>query len=167
MKSVFSKSWKSSVQPRKQRKYVYNAPAHVKGVFLSAPLSKSLRAEFGTRSVRVVKGDKIKILRGKFAGVSGDVLRVDAKKGKIFIQEASRKKVAGAEIQVPLVPSNVIIIEPETKDSKRMTAFKRKKGKAASSGKPVVKKANVAQAPKEEKAPSKPSEKPVAVSKKE
>ena len=82
MKSVFSKSWKSSVQPRKQRKYVYNAPAHVKGVFLSAPLSKSLRAEFGTRSVRVVKGDKVKVLRGKFAGVSGDVLRVDAKKGK-------------------------------------------------------------------------------------
>ena len=166
MKSVFSKSWKSSVQPRKQRKYVYNAPAHVKGVFLSAPLSKSLRAEFGTRSVRVVKGDKIKILRGKFAGVSGDVLRVDAKKGKIFIQEASRKKVAGAEIQVPLVPSNVIIIEPETKDSKRMTAFKRKKGKTASGGKPVEK-AKVAQAPKEEKAPSKPSEKPAAVSKKE
>ncbi len=167
MKSVFSKSWKSSIQPRKQRKYVYNAPEHIKGTLLSAPLSKSLRNEFGTRSMRIVKGDKVKVIRGSFAGTSGDVLRVDAKKGKIFIQEASRKKVAGTEIQVPLVPSNVMIVEPETKDSKRMAAFKRKKSKIVSGGKPTGKKAEVAQAPKEEKTPPKSTEKPAAVSKKE
>ena len=33
MKSIFSKSWVSSKQPRKQRKYRYNAPDHIKKKF--------------------------------------------------------------------------------------------------------------------------------------
>jgi len=122
MKKLFSKSWKSSVQPRKQRKYVYNAPLHIRGKFLSAHLSANLRKEFGRRSLRIVKGDRVKVLRGSFSGISGEVLRVDTKKGKVYIKEASRKKVSGEEVQIPLEPSNLMIIEPETKDPLRLKA---------------------------------------------
>ena len=53
MKSRFSIAWKGSSQPRKQRKFRVNAPLHVKGTFLNAPLIKDLRAKHGARTVRV------------------------------------------------------------------------------------------------------------------
>ena len=43
MKSVFSKTWVRSKQPRKQRKYVANAPLHIKGKMVRAHLSKDLQ----------------------------------------------------------------------------------------------------------------------------
>lgn len=115
---------------------------------MSAHLSKSLRNEFGRRSARVVKGDKIKIVRGSFKGVSGVVLRVDTARGKIYLKEASRKKVAGAEVQLGIQPSNVMIIEPEMRDSKRMKALK---GGRPAKGEPK-KEAAIAQAPRKEAA---------------
>ena len=47
MKQKFSTKWNSSRQPRKQRKYLANAPLHLKRVLLSANLSKDLRKRYG------------------------------------------------------------------------------------------------------------------------
>lgn len=140
MEKLYSPAWKSSVQPRKQRKYIHNAPIHVLGKQLSAHLSKSLRAEFKKRSARVAKGDKVKVLRGDFAGTSGIVLKIDAAKARVYIKEASRKKVSGAEAQAGLSPSNLMIIELETKDKKRMAALKRGKSAKVEEKKEPVKK---------------------------
>lgn len=101
---------------------------------MSAHLSKSLRSEFGTRSARVAKGDKIKVLRGDFAGTSGVVLRTDISSGRVYIKEASRKKVSGPEVQAGIPASNTMIIELETKDSKRLKALKRGKAPAKETG---------------------------------
>ena len=56
----------SSIQPRKQRKFRYNAPLHIRGAFLHAPLAADLREKYGKRSFRVVTGDTVKVLRGEF-----------------------------------------------------------------------------------------------------
>ena len=48
-----------SKQPRKQRKALYNAPAHARGKHLSATLSKDLRADLGKRSLPLRTGDKV------------------------------------------------------------------------------------------------------------
>ena len=53
MKSTWSRSWVRSVQPRKQRKYVYNAPSHILKKLMSAPLTKELRKQFGKRNLTV------------------------------------------------------------------------------------------------------------------
>ena len=66
-----------SKQPRKQRKALYNAPAHARGKHLSASLSKDLREQVGKRSLPVRSGDKVRVLRGDFAGHEGEVLTVD------------------------------------------------------------------------------------------
>ena len=79
MKKIFSTSWKSSKQPRKQRKYVYNAPNHIKKKLVSTTLSKELRKNYGKRNVPIRKGDKIKVLRGQFKGKTGEVTKVDLK----------------------------------------------------------------------------------------
>ena len=71
MKRKFSNSWISSKQVRKQRKYRYNAPLHRKRRFLSAPLSKELRKDYGKRSLVVKKGDEV--VYGKYSGSEVDV----------------------------------------------------------------------------------------------
>ena len=66
-----------SKQPRKQRKALYNAPAHARGKHLSASLSKDLREKIGKKSLPVKSGDKVRVVRGDFKGHEGEVLTVD------------------------------------------------------------------------------------------
>ena len=79
MKKKFSTSWKSSKQPRKQRKYLAKAPLHIKKKFVSVNLSKELRKKHGKRNLSIRKDDVAKIKRGKFKGKQGKVLSVKLK----------------------------------------------------------------------------------------
>ncbi|MEM5801601.1 MAG: 50S ribosomal protein L24 [Candidatus Aenigmatarchaeota archaeon] len=105
----WSPKWKSSKSPRKQRKYRYNAPFHVKRKFLSVHLSKELRKKYGKRALPVRKGDEVVVLRGKYKKMSGKVSKVDVKNCKVYIEGITRKKVAGTEILVKFEPSNLMI----------------------------------------------------------
>jgi ribosomal protein uL24 len=51
MKEAFSKKWKSSKQPRKQRKYRHIAPINIVRKFLSSPLSKELKIKYNKRNI--------------------------------------------------------------------------------------------------------------------
>ncbi|MBR9700852.1 50S ribosomal protein L24 [Candidatus Woesearchaeota archaeon] len=120
MKTSHSIAWKSSTQPRKQRKYRHKAPLHVKGTFLSAILVKELRDKQGTRRVRVRTGDKVRVMRGQFKGHEGKVDRVDTGAGKVFVAKAEFVKKDGAtKVPYPLEPSNIMIMELDTSDKRR------------------------------------------------
>lgn len=119
MKSKFSKTWNSSVQPRKQRKYRYNAPIHVRTSFLSVNLSKPLREKYGTRNFNLRKGDKVKILRGNFKSKEGVVEQVDIKNQKVYISKIEITKKDGSKARVPQNPSNLQIIDLKLDDKKR------------------------------------------------
>ena len=129
MKTRFSKTWNSSVQPRKQRKYRYNAPLHIKGKFLSISLSKELRKKYNKRSLRARVGDKVKVLRGQFKGKEGTIEKVLLKKSKVQINGAENIKKDGSKSFYPISPSNVMIIELKLDDKKREAALKRKDNK--------------------------------------
>jgi large subunit ribosomal protein L24 len=120
MKQKFSTKWKSSKQPRKQRKYIANAPLHLKRKMLGVNLSKSLRKTHGIRNVVVRKGDTVKILRGKFKGKQGKVNDVKIKMLKIYVEGIQAKKKDSSKINVPLRASNLQIIELDTSDKKRL-----------------------------------------------
>jgi large subunit ribosomal protein L24 len=109
-----------STQPRKQRKARYNAPAHLRGKFLSAPLSPELRTQYKKRTVRVVKGDTVKVLRGESAGTEGLVDEVDTGRSVIVVQGVSIPKADGTEVPRPVDPSNVQITKLNVKDPKRV-----------------------------------------------
>jgi len=126
MKSKFSSSWKSSKQPRKQRKYRYNAPLHIKSKFLNAHLSKQLKEKYKKRSIRVRKGDKVKVLRGQFKKKEGKIDRVLSKKSKVIIQGIEITKKDGTKTTYPINPSNIIITELSIEDKKRVKALERK-----------------------------------------
>ena len=110
----WSKNWKKSKNPRKQRKYRHNAPLHIKGKFLSAHLSKELRKKNKRRSMRIRKGDKIIILRGQFKKLKGEVNEVNLKNGKVTLKI---EKKSGQELK-----------NLKTKTLSKVLHFKNKKG---------------------------------------
>ena len=126
MKSTFATTWNSSVQRRKQRKYNYNAPHHIKGKFLAAHLSKELQEKHGTRSARVRQGDKVRILRGNNKGKEGKVERVDMKNTKVYVTKMERTKPDGNKVPVGLHPSSIMIIELNLDDKKRRAKLEKK-----------------------------------------
>jgi len=111
MKKKFSKHWKASKQPRKQRKYRYNSPLHLRKKFLNINLSKELRKLKKKRNIQVKKGDVVKIMRGKFKGKTGKIIEVDIKKSKVIIEGIQIKKKDGSKVNVRMQPSNLQIIE--------------------------------------------------------
>ena len=126
MKSKFSKTWKSSKQPRKQRKFVTNAPNHIKRKLMGAGLDKVLRTKYGMRSVEVRKGDEVRVMRGKFAKKSGKVGKVDVKRTRIQIDGLQRAKLGGEKVETWFHPSNVKIVVLDVvvkEDSKCLFTF--------------------------------------------
>ncbi|MFH1439897.1 MAG: 50S ribosomal protein L24 [Candidatus Woesearchaeota archaeon] len=124
MKKDFSKSWVASKQPRKQRKYRFNAPLHIKSRFLRVNLSKELRKKYERKCIRVRKGDKVKILRGNYKKHVGAVEKVDLNRGFVYIDKVEHLKKDGSKVQRPVHPSNLQIIDINTSDKRR---FKREK----------------------------------------
>ena len=109
-----------SKQPRKQRKALYNAPAHARGKHLSASLSKDLRAKVGKRSLPIRTGDKVSVVRGDFKGHEGEVLSVDYTSYKVTIEDVTLSKPDGTATFLPVDPSNLVIIEADLKDDRRI-----------------------------------------------
>lgn len=126
MKNRWSKNWGTSVQARKQRKFIFNAPAHIKRKLLASPLSKTLRKEHNKRSLVVRKGDTVKVLRGQFKGKMGKITDINAKKTRIYVDGAHQVKANGQTSAYPIHPSNVVIITPVLSDKKRKEALARK-----------------------------------------
>lgn len=124
MKQKFSKKWKSSKQPRKQRKYRYNAPLHIKHKFLAAHLSKELIKKYSRRSLPVRKGDKVKIVRGRFKKHMGKIERVFTKKSQVYIENIQDLKKDGSKVFVSIHPSNLIITELNLEDKERQKILK-------------------------------------------
>jgi len=115
-----------SKQPRKQRKFLYTAPFHIRQSFVGAHLSKELRDEYGKRSIPVVKGDKVLVVRGDDNGKEGKVLNVDLKKVRIFIDGVSLVKSDGTEVPRAIHPSNVIITKLNLEDEERKKLLERR-----------------------------------------
>lgn len=121
----WSKSWKSSKKPRKQRKYAYNLPLHIRRNLLSAHLSKELKKKYNRRSLAVRTGDKVKILRGQFKKKTGKVTETDLKKIKVYIEGIENIKKDGSKAPYPIHPSNITITELNLDDKERRKILER------------------------------------------
>ena len=122
----FSKSWKSSSKPKKQRKYAKQAPLHIKRTMLSAHLSKELKAKHAKRSVNVVKGDKVKVMTGSFKGKIGVIDKVHTKTQKIEINGVEYTKKDGSKSKYPIHITNVMIMELNLNDKRRKEKLSKK-----------------------------------------
>ena len=120
MKSEFNKNWNRSKQPRKQRKYLANAPLHLKRKLLSTNLDKPLREKNSRRSIEVRKDDEVKVMKGKYSKKQGKITEVDVKNTRVQIDGINIAKKDGEKAAVWFHPSNLKIIKLDDSDKKRM-----------------------------------------------
>ncbi len=126
MKKTFSKHWKSSKQPRKQRKYLAKAPIHIKRKLLSAHLSKELRKKYQRRSFPLRKGDSVRIMRGSFRGKTGKIAGLDLRRKKVSIEGIQRAKRDGTKVNIFFDSSNLQVQELNLDDKERIKSVERK-----------------------------------------
>ncbi|MGC8816567.1 MAG: 50S ribosomal protein L24 [Candidatus Hadarchaeum sp.] len=100
-----------SSQPRKQRARLYSLPLHRRNKLMAARLSKELREKYKVRSLPVRKGDRVKILRGDFKKLEGEVLEVNTKDLTITVQGASITKSDGSQVNRPIRPADVMLLK--------------------------------------------------------
>jgi len=111
MNQEFSKSWKASKRPGKQRKYAYNAPLHIRRKFLTVHCSTEIKEKTGKRNEIVKKDDKVKVIKGKFKGTIGKVLGVNVKTTMITVENVQVSKRDGSKVNAKMRPANLLIIE--------------------------------------------------------
>lgn len=109
-----------TIQPRKQRRELFKGRLSRESKKISGHLSKSLREKYKKRSFTIVKGDEVKIMRGKFSGSSGAVETIDMAKGRIYIEGIQVPKADGTKAKVGLIASNLMLTKLNLKDKKRL-----------------------------------------------
>ena len=109
----------SSRQPRKQRKAMYDAPHHIARKAMASHLSEELLLKYNRRSLTLVKGDEVKVLRGDFAGKTGKVIGVDAAARRVTVDGVVNKKADGTEVARAIHASNLLIVKLNLEDNRR------------------------------------------------
>ncbi|MHA1904672.1 MAG: 50S ribosomal protein L24 [Candidatus Thorarchaeota archaeon] len=122
----------SSKSPRKQRRQIYLSPLHSHKNRLKCRLDEFLREEYAMRSMVPKKGDLVKIMRGQFRDTEGKIVRVDYRHIRVYVESATTTKSDGKEVQVPMHPSNLMLVKLELDDD-RNRIIERKTMKIAES----------------------------------
>ncbi|HEX7032493.1 MAG TPA: 50S ribosomal protein L24 [Nitrososphaera sp.] len=92
---------------------------HQRDKMLGAPLADELRKEYKRKTVRVVKGDSVMVVRGEYKGRGGKVEKVNTENGTLHIEGMQREKVRGGQVKVPIHASNVMITALNLEDKFR------------------------------------------------
>ena len=92
----------------------------------SSMLSKELSEEYETRSIGVISGDTVMVMRGNYKGVEGKVTKVNYKKNFINIEGVTMEKANGDTIFVPIPPSKVMITKIYIEDKRRKDILDRR-----------------------------------------
>ena len=144
------------MKPTKMRnKMIYRASYQTKSKQLGSALSKDLHKKYGKKSVRVIEGDSVTILRGEFKGVDGKVAEVSTAKSSVAIEGVKKEKTKGDKFDVFIHTSNLVVTSLNTDDKWRMSKLE---------GKDPRKQPKVA--PKAEEKPAKEETKETKVEKK-
>ncbi|KON31174.1 50S ribosomal protein L24 [miscellaneous Crenarchaeota group-15 archaeon DG-45] len=113
-------------KPGKSRKRRFNAPHHVRRKFLSSPLSPSLRAQHGVRTMPVRRDDTVAVTKGDRRMTEGRVTRVNAARGRLFIEGVTRQRLDGSSVPIPVRPENVMIMRLSLDDERRRRILDRR-----------------------------------------
>ncbi|MEX0861533.1 50S ribosomal protein L24 [Nitrosopumilus sp.] len=141
------------MKPTKMRNnLIYQATFQTKSKQVASPLSKELHKKYGKRSVRVIEGDSVKILRGEFKGVDGKISKISTQKNSVAIDGVKKEKTKGDKFDVYIHTSNLIVTSLNTNDKWRILKLEgkdpRKQPKTQAE---TVKEESTKQVPKETK----------------
>ena len=120
------------MKPSKMRnKQIYYATMQTASSQLSGMLSKNLREKYGKKSIRIVDGDSVKVIRGEFNGVDGKVTKVSASNNGLTIEGVKKEKLKGEKYDVFIHTSNIEVTGLNTDDKWRINKLEGKNARTA------------------------------------
>ncbi len=105
---------------------IYRATYQTKSKQLGSALSKNLHKKYGKRSVRVIEGDNVTIVRGEFKGVDGKISKISTQKSSVAIEGIKKEKTKGDKFDVYIHTSNLVVTSLNTGDKWRMAKLEGK-----------------------------------------
>ena len=117
---------------------IYQATFQTRSKQLGSALSKDLHKKYRKRSVRVVEGDSVKILRGEFKGVDGKVAKISTEKSSVAIEGVKKEKTKGDKFDVYIHTSNLLVTSLNTEDKWRIAKLENKDPRKQPKEKPVT-----------------------------
>ena len=103
----------------------YNAPLHNKRKWISSHLAENLLLKYDKRSMPLVKGDTVKVMRGSFKGHEDKVAQIHVRKQLVEIEGITTVKSDGTKVAKPIYPSNVLITKLNLTDKWRRKKLER------------------------------------------
>jgi len=104
---------------------MHNAPLHHRRKWLASHLAEDLIVKYNKRSMPVVRGDTVKVVRGNFKNHVDKVREVDLRKQLIEVEGVVTTKVDGSKVPRPIHPSNVVITRLNLTDPWRREKLER------------------------------------------
>jgi len=118
------------MKPTKVRNYqIYRATMATRSKQLGSPLSKDLQKKYGKRSMRIVLGDTVKVMRGEYRGVDGKISKVSIADNSVAIEGVKKEKSKGEKFDVLIRSTNVVITNLNLDDHWRKTRLEGEKPK--------------------------------------
>ena len=97
---------------------------HVRDAMICSSLADNLREQYATKSVRVKKGDNVRVMRGEYSGIEGKIEKVNTLRGTLAIEGVQREKVRGGNVKVQIHASNVQVIGLNLEDKLRENSLR-------------------------------------------
>ena len=146
------------MKPTKMRnKQIFQATLQNRSKQMGSALSKDLHKKYGKRSVRVIEGDHVTILRGEFKGVDGKITQISTEKLSVAIDGVKKEKTKGDKFDVYIHTSNLVVTSLNSSDKWRIAKLEGKDTKKQP--KETLVKETKKEAPKETKVASKTEKK--------
>ncbi len=130
---------------------IYRATYSTKSKQLGSALSESLHKKYGKRSVRVIEGDNITIVRGEFKGVDGKVSKVSTQKSSVSVEGIKKEKTKGDKFDVYIHTSNLVVTSLNTENKWRIAKLEGKDPRKQPKKTPVKEESVKEEVPKETK----------------
>ena len=112
------------MKPSKIRnRTMHNPSLALRSKLMSSHLSKELREAHGRRSVRVVPGDSVIVMRGIYRDATGKIDKVDPARG-VVIGGIKEEKRAGEKFDVYINPSNILVTSLNLDDKWRASKIR-------------------------------------------
>jgi len=105
---------------------IYRAMNQTVSKQIGAALSKDLRKKYPRRSIRIMTGDTVKVIRGEYKGLTGKVAKISTKSNSIAIEGNKKEKLKGEKIDVYIHSTNTIITSLNTDDKWRLKILEKK-----------------------------------------
>jgi len=109
-----------------RNRQIYYATQKTASSQISGTLSYDLRKKYGKRSIRIVEGDTVKVIRGEFSGVDGKVTKVSLADNGVNIEGVKKDKIKGDKFDVYIHTTNIVITGLNSDDKWRMNKLEGK-----------------------------------------